>query len=86
MLSKPERIDAQSREELAERLHPYSDGVILRRGKSVVTYLPRVWEQLNDPRDFISRLLLKMGLPADYWDDDIVAERYSVVSFDEPEK
>lgn len=86
VLSKPERIDAQSREELAERLHPYSDGVILRRGKSVVTYLPRVWEQLNDPRDFISRLLLKMGLPADYWDDDIVAERYSVVSFDEPEK
>lgn len=86
VLSKPERIEAQSREELAERLHPYSDGVILRRGKSVVTYLPRVWEQLNDPRDFISRLLLKMGLPADYWDPDIVAERYSVVSFDEPEK
>lgn len=86
VLSRPERIDAESREELVGRLHPYSDGVILRHGKSIATYLPRVWEQLNDPRDFISHLLLKMGLPADYWDDGIVAERYSVISFDEPEK
>lgn len=86
VLSSPERIDARTRDELLERLHPYSDGVILRRGRKVATYLPRVWDQLNDPRDFVSHLLLKMGLPADQWDPQIVAERYSVVSFREPEE
>lgn len=87
VLSEPERIEGvRSRGDLLERLHPYSDGLVLRYGPHLATYLPQVWEQLSDPRDFVTHLLLKAGLPGDFWDERIVAERYSVITFSEPEK
>lgn len=85
VLSQPKRILARTREDLLAALRPYSDGLIITDGAHRATFLPQVWEQLNNPHDFVSHLLLKAGLPGDYWSDTIRAERYSVMSFTEPE-
>jgi hypothetical protein len=69
--------------DLIARLVPGVDGLILadrgRRG----TFLPQVWEQLPEPRDFLRRLKEKAGLPADHWSDDLRIWRYRTESFGE---
>ena len=54
-------------QELAAKLRPNVDGVILQDGGRKATFLPQVWEKLPDPEDFLSHLCLKMGGPADLW-------------------
>lgn len=71
-------------EDAVERLVPGRDGVLLefegRRG----TFLPSVWEQLPEPRQFLRHLKRKAGLPEDWWDDRAVLSRYRVAEFEEP--
>jgi AmmeMemoRadiSam system protein A len=51
---------------LLEKL-PHGKGVLLRRHGRSATFLPQVWEQLPDKREFLERLALKAGLPAGGW-------------------
>ena len=67
ILTPPTPISFDSPEELLDRLKPGEDGVILRVGDTVSTFLPYVWEELADPEAFLSELCLKQGLPADRW-------------------
>ena len=63
------------------RPRPGRDGLTLRwRGRSA-TFLPQVWEQLPAPRDFLAALKRKAGLPADFWAEDVLLERYPVRKF-----
>ncbi len=65
------------------RLCPGSDGLILTRGGRRATFLPQVWETLPEPRSFLRQLKVKAGLPADFWDEEIVLERYGVQKWKE---
>ena len=58
--------------------------MILRHGTRRATFLPQVWESLPHPRDFLSQLKLKAGLPAGFWDDTLVLARYGVRKWKEP--
>jgi AmmeMemoRadiSam system protein A len=66
---------------LLASIEPGIDGLILadvgRRG----TFLPSVWEQLPDRRDFLRRLKEKAGLPADHWSGSLRVWRYRTESF-----
>ena len=53
------------------QLRPGVDGVILECGRRRATFLPQVWEQLPEPRDFLRALKRKAGLPSDFWSDDV---------------
>lgn len=44
--------------------HP---GVILEYRGRRSTFLPSVWDELNDPVEFLSRLCMKQGSPSDCW-------------------
>jgi AmmeMemoRadiSam system protein A len=77
ILSKPERIDFDSEEHLIQQMRPGVDGLIMSDGLHKGTFLPAVWESLSDPRDFLSHLKQKAGLPLDYWSDSIEVERYT---------
>lgn len=65
------------------QLRPGSDGVILEYGWLRSTFLPQVWEQLPEPRLFLSHLKQKAGLAGDFWAKDIQLSRYGVEKFKE---
>lgn len=55
------------------------DGVVLRGGGRRATYLPQVWESLDDKREFLTSLKSKAGLRG--WPDDAELYRYDVKKF-----
>lgn len=83
VLSEPQRCDVRSELELLEILRPGTDGVILQAGVRRSTFLPAVWEQLPDSRQFIRHLKLKAGWPADCWPPDMRVWLYTTESFGE---
>jgi len=78
-------IAARSEADAHAALRPGVDGVILRWRGAHATFLPQVWEQLPDPRDFLAALKRKAGLAAHFWADDVELSRYRVRKFTEPE-
>ena len=54
-------------EDLAHKLRPGVDGVVLQDGYRKATFLPQVWEKLPDPEEFLAQLCLKMSAPTDLW-------------------
>jgi AmmeMemoRadiSam system protein A len=80
LLSAPEPMTVGSEEELLAQLRPGVDGLILEEGFHRGTFLPAVWEQLPDPREFVRQLKRKAGFPADYWSVKLVIQRYSAES------
>ncbi len=65
------------------QLRPGVDGVILEYGWHRATFLPQVWEQLPEPRLFMSHLKQKAGLSGDFWDKAVRLSRYGVEKFKE---
>jgi len=57
----------RSPDELAERLVPGRDGVLLTTEVGRSTFLPQVWREYPDPATFLSRLCEKQGASADRW-------------------
>lgn len=84
LLGTPETMACTDEADALARLRPGIDGVILRHGTRRATFLPQVWESLPHPRDFLSQLKLKAGLPAGFWDDTLVLARYGVRKWKEP--
>lgn len=83
ILSLPEPLTANSEAELLLALRPGIDGVILEYGQRRGTFLPAVWESLNEPREFMRQLKLKTGLPADFWSDALRVYRYTATHIEE---
>ena len=80
VLSPPEPLEFSSQADLLSRIRPGTDGLILYENGHRGTLLPAVWEQIREPREFLSHLKRKAGLPADYWSDTIRIERYAAES------
>lgn len=83
VLTVPEPLAINSEQELLERLVPHQDGLVLEDGRHRATYLPKVWEQLPEPKRFLTNLKHKAGLSSDYWSDTIRVLRYRTISFSE---
>jgi len=85
VLGEPQPLDCSSEAALIAALRPGVDGLILREGEgpgaAQATYLPSVWLQLPDPRDFVRQLKLKAGLPEQYWSERMRAASYRVDAF-----
>jgi len=84
VLSQPESIDVGSNVELLASLRPDEDGLLLEETGFRATFLPKVWEKLPDPSEFVRHLKAKAGLPDDYWSGSIRFSRYHTVSIAEP--
>jgi len=83
ILSKPKIMLFSSEEDLIQQLQPYIDGLVLEEGAKRATFLPSVWENLTDSKQFLSHLKQKAGLPTDYWSDNLRVHRYTTESFGE---
>jgi AmmeMemoRadiSam system protein A len=66
-LTPPQRLDFEKCDDLPNLLKPHVDGVILRDGIRRATFLPQVWDKIDDPILFLNLLCQKMGLPPETW-------------------
>lgn len=78
VLGPLQRVAAGREAELARQLVPGRDGVVLGWRRHRATFLPQVWENLPDPREFLAALKAKAGLAPDFWADDLEVHRYEV--------
>jgi AmmeMemoRadiSam system protein A len=69
VLTVPEKLDFKDCDDLKKKLKPKIHGVILSQGWQSATFLPQVWEQLPDRKDFLEHLCQKGGMGKDCWKD-----------------
>jgi AmmeMemoRadiSam system protein A len=81
VLTPLEALTVTSEAELIDALEPGVDGLVLSHGAARATFLPAVWRQLPDARDFVAQLKHKAGWPAAFWPRDLRAYRYRTETF-----
>jgi AmmeMemoRadiSam system protein A len=80
LLSRPEPLEFESEEQVLSLIRPGIDGLTLIEGSRRATLLPAVWTTVADPREFLTHLKKKAGLPANYWSPTVRVERYTAES------
>ena len=67
VLSPKQVLHYQNPKDLIQKIRPKIDGVVLQDGFLKATFLPQVWDQLEEPEVFLSHLCAKMGASRDLW-------------------
>lgn len=62
LLSEPLLLQYSDTVDLKSKIRINEDGIILRYGNNQATFLPQVWEELNDFESFFAHLGMKAGL------------------------
>ncbi len=79
ILSEPKKMSFTDENDLLRQMRPNIDGIIIKDGIYQAVYLPSVWEQLPDKREFLETLKVKAGLNPDYFSDTFEAYRFETV-------
>lgn len=84
VLDLPRPLQGVSARELPAYMGKHRPGVIIEYRGRRSTFLPSVWEELDDPIEFLSRLCLKQGSSAECWKEpDVRISTYGSVYFSE---
>jgi len=83
VLSPLESLPVSGEAELLSRLTPGIDGLVIIAEGRRATFLPKVWEMLPEPRQFLAALKTKCGLPGTYWSKRLEFQRYRTTSYSE---
>ena len=83
VLDQPRPMLVADEQELLRLLRPFVDGLILECNGARVTFLPAVWEQIQDPALFVRQLKLKAGWPEEFWSPQVRVSHYTTESFGE---
>ncbi len=83
LLSSIEPFEVKSEADALASFRCGIDGIILEWQGHRSTFLPQVWEQLDEPELFLAHLKLKAGLSVDFWAPDIKLSRYTVSKWKE---
>lgn len=81
LLSAPEAMPAANEAELLSKLEPGVTGLIISDtgpGGGRAVFLPQVWDDIPDPRNFLTRLKMKAGMKPDHWSDSFAAQVFTV--------
>jgi AmmeMemoRadiSam system protein A len=81
VLGKPETMSFKNEEDILKQIRPEIDGLILEFKNNRGTFLPSVWEQLPDKKEFLNHLKIKAGLSQQWWDNAAKISRYETFSF-----
>ena len=84
VLSPLEPIPVFNEADLLNSLTPGIDGLVIVADGASATFLPKVWDMLPDPRQFLAALKTKCGLADDYWSDRLEFKRYRTTSYADP--
>jgi AmmeMemoRadiSam system protein A len=83
VLSPLESIPCSDEADLLSRLTPGVDGLVIVADGRRATFLPKVWDMLPDPQQFLVALKAKCGLAEDYWSERLEFQRYRTTSYAE---
>jgi AmmeMemoRadiSam system protein A len=83
ILSSPETLAFADERDLATRLVPGRDGLILEQHGRRGLFLPQVWDMLPDAVAFLDHLKHKAGLPSSPLSSVAQAQRFEVIKFTE---
>jgi len=83
LLTAPRPIVFTDEADALRQLKPGSDGLIFESAGRRSTFLPQVWEDLPQPRDFLTQLKKKAGFEPGYWAADVRLSRYGTLKFKE---
>ena len=81
VLSPLESIPVSGEAELLQQLTPGIDGLVVVADGRRATFLPKVWEMLPEPQQFLAGLKGKCGLAEDYWSTRLEFQRYRTTSY-----
>jgi AmmeMemoRadiSam system protein A len=85
VLTPPQPLQFSTAQQLLDSLQPGTDGVIIQKGMHRATFLPQVWERIDDPKTFLELLCQKASLHRDAWHtEEIQVAIYQVESFHRP--
>lgn len=84
VLSPLERLDVHSEQETLDALRVGVDGVVLSAGSRSAVFIPEMWKELPDPKQFLWYLRRKGRLPLDRWPENMKVERFTAELFEEP--
>jgi AmmeMemoRadiSam system protein A len=84
ILTDPARLEYSDADDLLKKIRPNVDGVIIKKGYYQSTFLPQVWEQLPDKKEFFTHLCLKAGMDGNEWrKGKLEVYTYQVQAFEE---
>lgn len=83
LLTEPRGIAFTDEADALRQLRPGIDGIIFEAEGRRSTFLPQVWEELPEPREFMMHLKRKAGFADDYWGPDVKLSRYGALKFKE---
>lgn len=82
VLAPMEDVDVDTEEELLAALRPGVDGLVLANGPYRAVFIPEVWKELPEPRDFVAHLKRKAGMPP-RWMPGTHVQRFTAACFHE---
>ncbi|MBI5625846.1 MAG: AmmeMemoRadiSam system protein A [Nitrosomonadales bacterium] len=83
LLSQTTAMDIRDEADALAQMRPNVDGIVFEYGRYRSTFLPQVWEDLTQPREFLAMLRRKAGLPEDFWEEGVKLSRYTVTKWSE---
>ncbi|MBL8952537.1 MAG: AmmeMemoRadiSam system protein A [Myxococcaceae bacterium] len=85
VLSPLEKLDVENEAQLLAVLRPGVDGLQLSWGAHRALFIPEMWHQVPDPREFVRLLKRKAGMPPHEWLPGTRVHRFTAQRFAEPE-
>lgn len=79
LLSIPKPMTFKNEEDLLNQIRENVDGIIIRDNDYQAVYLPSVWEQIPNKKDFLNSLKVKAGLPPNHFSKTFQAYRFETV-------
>ena len=79
LLTGFEEIKFSSYDDLLKQIKPKTDGLLIKDGKRQGVFLPTVWEDIPNKKEFLTELKIKAGLSPTYWSDNIEVFRFRTV-------
>ena len=76
VLTPPEPMQFADEADLLAQLRPGIDGLIIEDAGRRSLYLPAVWQEIRDKRQFLGTLKLKAGLPLGHFSRSFTAQQF----------
>lgn len=83
VLSPLEPFPVKDQADLLDQLRSGIDGLVIVANGHRATFLPKVWDMLPEPSQFLAALKSKCGLERDYWSERMQFLRYRTTSYTE---
>lgn len=82
ILTTPKKLEYKDKQDLLNKLNK-NQGIIIKKNNKQATFLPQVWEQVNNKEEFLSHLCMKAGLNLNEWENNTEVYIYEVEYFKE---